>query len=41
MLVEYDKYLVILTREAVLRMGPGAGQKAAQTANAATGSGGT
>ena len=31
MVMEYDKYLVILAREAVLRLGPGSGQKAAQT----------
>jgi uncharacterized SAM-binding protein YcdF (DUF218 family) len=31
MVMEYDKYLVILTREAVLRLGPGSGQKAAQS----------
>jgi len=37
MVMEYDKYLVILAREAVLRLGPGAGQKAAS----ATGPGGT
>ena len=40
MLVEYDKYLVILTREAVLRMGPGAGQKAAQPASPSPRAGG-
>ena len=32
MVMEYDKYLVILAREAVLRMGPGSGQKAASSA---------
>lgn len=32
MVMEYDKYLVILAREAVLRMGPGSGQKAASAA---------
>jgi uncharacterized SAM-binding protein YcdF (DUF218 family) len=31
MVMEYDKYLVILTREAVLRLGPGSGQKAGQS----------
>jgi uncharacterized SAM-binding protein YcdF (DUF218 family) len=40
MVMEYDKYLVILTREAVLRLGPGSGQKAGQAASPSPGSGG-
>jgi hypothetical protein len=40
MVMEYDKYLVILAREAILRLGPGSGQKAAQTTGVPSGSGG-
>ena len=40
MVMEYDKYLVILTREAVLRLSPGSRQKAAQPASPSPGSGG-
>ena len=35
MVVEYDKYLVILAREAVLRLGAGSGQKAAHSGDSA------
>ena len=41
MVMEYDKYLVILVREAVLRLGPGSGHEApAATGGGAQGSGG-
>ena len=40
MVIEYDKYLVILAREAVLRLGPGSGHEApANGAGAASGQG--
>jgi uncharacterized SAM-binding protein YcdF (DUF218 family) len=38
MVMEYDKYLVILAREAVLRLGPGSGQKAGPAAGPLSGS---
>lgn len=40
MVMEYDKYLVILAREAILRLGPGSGQNAGQPAGSSPGSGG-